>query len=447
MLTRYKKDKINVFLSLVFREIAHILLREELRWFYLRLKREQAIYYYKNLRNRISPILFRALLIVEDQRFYTHEGIDLRAIFRAIWHYFRYRVIEGASTIEQQLTRVIINRYERTIRRKIHEMMLASCVKEALSKDEILGVYLNVGYFGYKMRGVENICKELGYDLENLSPVEAADIIVRIRHPQPHNNLDRWKGLIKQRRNEIAFQLQKESIKKSSKRYETLFPGSQVNKMLTERYPRPLNFRSAATKIDEKGKEFLYRAFISEGIPAAFQKAPLYFENIRELIAKSLDIHPKNVVLIGSARLGYSFTPKKYGNPVNRESDLDFALVSHPLFKETRDTFYKWKKNFETSKISPNKNEEEFWKENLKRGSDNIKRGFLDINKIPSIYPLPSKITKICDYINQEINKFNNDITPQAGVFIRIYKDWDTFFTQSVLNLNFTFRDLKENKL
>lgn len=428
-------------------KITHILFREELYGLYLRLEIERAVYYYKNLQNRIPTILLRALVIAEDQRFYAHEGIDLKAILRAIWHYFQYRKIEGASTIEQQLVRVITNKYEKTLRRKIHEIMLASCIKKVLQKNEVLGLYLNIAYLGYQMRGVEGACKRLKYSLETLSPTESANIIARIRYPEPRIALDQWKELIKRRKDEIAHRLEEELLRrpigKPIRKYEILLPGSEINKKLIERYPSSPNFREATKMLDEKGKEFLLRAFITEGIPAAFQESPLYFENIREFIAESLNIHPKNVILIGSARLGYSITPQRYGKEVNEKSDLDFCIISSFLFKESKDVFNRWKKDFERNKISFSVSEEQYWKENLYEVCPaNIRNGFLDVNKVSNQYLLSSKMSKICEYVNKEINKSNNYIRPQKGISLRIYKDWESFFVQNVLNLNYTLQDI-----
>lgn len=427
-------------LSSIFCRIAHFLLKEEVFAFHLRLGRERAIYYHNYLQQRIPSIVLQALRMGEDYRFYSHGGIDFKAILRVIWYYLRYRIIQGGSTIEQQLARVLTERYEPTIKRKFHEMLLAACVKEILSKEEVLGIYLMVANFGYQMRGIQAACGKLQYKIEELTAPQAADLITRIRYPEPREKSKAWQKLFKQRKNRIASWLQKELLEKGEKiMREMLLLGSIINKKLINRYPSSLNFLKAGSKLDEFGKEILIRGFITEGIPSAFRRAPLYYEDLRELIAKDFDIPAKDIFLVGSARLGYSFSSKKYGRMMGKGSDLDFAIVSPLFFEKMILVFRKWEKEFKKKMVHPrNKEEEKYWKGNLELIPDNIKRGFIDVIKIPNYYTLSRNITKICNFIKEEVNKYNTNGIPEVSkVSIRIYKDWGSFFTQSVLNLNY----------
>lgn len=99
--------------------------------------------------DQLPPDLIHAVIAIEDRRFYSHHGIDLRGILRAAWHDLRGdRTVEGASTITQQLVRMTYLSPERTLRRKVQEIMLALWLEARLSKDEILTRYLNTAYFG-----------------------------------------------------------------------------------------------------------------------------------------------------------------------------------------------------------------------------------------------------------------------------------------------------------
>ena len=440
--------------SSIFKRIAHVFYKEEIYAFHLRLNREKAIYYNEDISKIISPILFRALILAEDRRFDFHGGIDFIAILRAILYSLQYGKIQGASTIEQQLTRVVINRYERTIKRKIHEILLAVCVKEVLSKEEILGIYLRIAYFGYRMKGIEAACNKLRYSLGTLSIVQSVNLVARIRYPEPSVKQEesvRRNGFkrIKKRSKKIVFLLQKKELairEIIERRYNFLFPGSEINRKLINRYPPALNFLMAGEKLDERGKEALVRGFISEGIPAVFQRDPLYYENIRELIACCLKIHPKCVTLIGSVRLGYSIAPRKYGQLMNEKSDLDIAVISQSLFKNMARVFYKWKKDFRKSKInSSNGKEKKYWEDNLYIVPKNIKREFIDVNKISSKYILPAKIKEVCNLVENDIRKFS-EAPHVSKVSIRIYKNWNAFFVQNVLNLNYTIEEVGKKK-
>jgi 1A family penicillin-binding protein len=104
--------------------------------------------------------LIAATLATEDANFYENPGFDLRAIVRALWQNFRgQEVLSGASTITQQLIRNALfdpeERYERSVERKIKEIVLAYKLSQMFSKDEILERYLNEIYYGNLSYGIE----------------------------------------------------------------------------------------------------------------------------------------------------------------------------------------------------------------------------------------------------------------------------------------------------
>ena len=105
---------------------------------------------------KIPVILKKAIVSVEDNRFYEHSGIDFKAIARAIWVDLRGGgYIEGASTITQQLARNVLLTQKRTMTRKIQEAFLAISIERNYTKEEILERYLNQICFGHGAYGVE----------------------------------------------------------------------------------------------------------------------------------------------------------------------------------------------------------------------------------------------------------------------------------------------------
>jgi penicillin-binding protein 1A len=97
-----------------------------------------------------------AFLAAEDKNFYQHQGFDWQAIVRALLKNFRAgQVIQGGSTITQQVVKMIIGQKERSYRRKIREAVLAYRLEQKLSKDKILEIYLNEIYLGSGAYGVE----------------------------------------------------------------------------------------------------------------------------------------------------------------------------------------------------------------------------------------------------------------------------------------------------
>jgi penicillin-binding protein 1A len=98
----------------------------------------------------------QAFLAIEDQRFYEHDGVDLRGIARALWVNFQSgRSVQGGSTITMQLVKNLILTPDRLLRRKLQEIRLARALEHNLTKTEILELYLNRIYLGARAYGVE----------------------------------------------------------------------------------------------------------------------------------------------------------------------------------------------------------------------------------------------------------------------------------------------------
>ncbi|BBK44360.1 penicillin-binding protein 1A [Allostella vacuolata] len=97
-----------------------------------------------------------ALLATEDRRFYQHFGVDVLGVIRAIYQNLRAgRLVEGGSTITQQLAKNLFLTPDRTARRKVQEALLALWLERRFSKDEILTIYLNRVYFGSGTYGID----------------------------------------------------------------------------------------------------------------------------------------------------------------------------------------------------------------------------------------------------------------------------------------------------
>ncbi|NOX26131.1 MAG: PBP1A family penicillin-binding protein [Deltaproteobacteria bacterium] len=104
---------------------------------------------------QLPPLLPRAFVAAEDARFYQHPGVDIWSILRAMVHNMESgRRGQGGSTITQQVARALLLSPEKTYTRKIKEAILAYRIDHALSKDEILHIYLNQIYLGAQAYGV-----------------------------------------------------------------------------------------------------------------------------------------------------------------------------------------------------------------------------------------------------------------------------------------------------
>src|SRR4051812_41258649 len=145
---------------------------------------------------QVSPNLVNAVLSVEDQRFYSHRGVDVIRIMGAVLvNLHSGRFAQGGSTVTQQLARQSFLTRERSLSRKIKEAILAALIERTYSKEEILELYLNKVYFGDGFHGVEAAAR--GYFAKSASDLtveEAALIAGIIKSPStwaPTVNMDK----------------------------------------------------------------------------------------------------------------------------------------------------------------------------------------------------------------------------------------------------------------
>ncbi|PYM71777.1 MAG: penicillin-binding protein [Candidatus Rokuibacteriota bacterium] len=142
---------------------------------------------------QIPQSLRDAILATEDRRFYSHWGIDPIGVARAvIQNYRRGRIVEGGSTITQQLTKVLFLTPDKSLERKLKEAVLALELERRYSKDRILEMYLNQVYFGHGSYGVEAAARTFfGKPVSELSVKESALIAGLPRAPSNYSPFDR----------------------------------------------------------------------------------------------------------------------------------------------------------------------------------------------------------------------------------------------------------------
>src|SRR5438132_8630533 len=145
--------------------------------------------------DQLPPDLGHAVVAIEDRRFYSHHGIDLHGILRAAWHNLRGGGgLEGASTITQQLVRMSYLSTERSLRRKVQEVIIALWLETRLGKDQILARYLNTAYFGAGAYGIDAAARRyFGKKAGSLDLAESAMLAGLIRSPTqlaPTRNLE-----------------------------------------------------------------------------------------------------------------------------------------------------------------------------------------------------------------------------------------------------------------
>jgi len=160
---------------------------------------------YISLEN-ISPLLVATTIATEDKEFYNHPGFDAVALARALWqNYSSGEIVSGASTITQQLARMLLlsqeERFEQSYRRKAREIILAAEITRRYGKDEILELYLNEVNYGNLAYGIEAAAETyFGTTADKLTLAEASFLAGLPQSPAIHNiHINREGTLLRQR--------------------------------------------------------------------------------------------------------------------------------------------------------------------------------------------------------------------------------------------------------
>lgn len=133
----------------------------------------------------LPPYVPRAVMAVEDRRFYNHPGIDPFGLTRAMLTNIRAgRIVAGGSTITQQLAKNLFLSSDRTLRRKLNELVLALALEAKFTKDQILNLYLNRVYFGAGTYGLDAAAQRyFGKPASELELGEAAMLAGLLKAP------------------------------------------------------------------------------------------------------------------------------------------------------------------------------------------------------------------------------------------------------------------------
>ena len=219
----------------------------------------------------IPPWLVKAVIASEDRDFYKHHGISFRGIFRAfLVNIAHFRVVQGGSTVTQQLSKVLFTDMERNLKRKIYETFCAREIEKRYDKQDIMSMYLNLIYFGNGAYGVEAASKMFfGTPVREISTVECAMIVATISNPKiysPLSNIDA-------------------SIRKTKRILESLVDAGYLKKPQSEKLYRQF-LRRWEVAFDEKGKasssligSFVYSSY-------RVNRAPHFIESIRRVLVE-----------------------------------------------------------------------------------------------------------------------------------------------------------------
>ncbi len=211
---------------------------------------------------------------------------------------------------------------------------------------------------------------------------------------------------------------------------------------LTQSYPNPSEWGSFGALSREDVYRFV-RLWLCEGIPFAFSRQPAVYEIARERLAQSLGLHPKDVSMTGSGRLGFSLAGYKFGSPYDvGRSDFDLFVVSQHFFEALSRDAKLFVDRYATGLAKPRTAAEtKFWPENTKRLTENTDKGFVDQKLIPNVdqYPAAQRCYRGCYAFAKAVQDLHN-LHKAPQVSVRVYSDWGTATRQIVRTVVYSLR-------
>lgn len=278
----------------------------------------------------IPEIMKKAVLAIEDDRFYEHGGVDYLGIARATLHNLMGGAKQGASTITQQVARNFFLSSEQTFKRKIYEILLAWKIEQNLSKDQILEVYMNQIYLGQRAYGFSSAAQiYFGKSLKEISIAEAAMLAGLPKAPSAYNPVANPKRAtvrqqyILQRMKQLGYisEAQFETAKVEKLRVKTdsgefgihaEYVAEMARQLVYEQfkeetYTRGLNVYTTITKSDQDAAYLALRKGVMEyekrhGYrgPEAIIEIPISKDAADEVIEAELAKHPDSDDIIAA---------------------------------------------------------------------------------------------------------------------------------------------------
>jgi membrane peptidoglycan carboxypeptidase len=140
------------------------------------------------------------VVLLEDRRFLWHRGVDWKSVLREMLRRFTFQRYGGASTIDMQFVRTKTGFKERTIKRKVHEMLLAYFLQYRLGKKAILRSYISVMYLGWGIKGADKAARVIyGQNLSELNRGQLATIVAMMVYPYPKRPTPQWQAKVSKR--------------------------------------------------------------------------------------------------------------------------------------------------------------------------------------------------------------------------------------------------------
>jgi len=272
---------------------------------------------------KIPPMMKNAVLAIEDARFYEHGGIDWMGAARAVGSNLRSGFgAGGASTITMQVARNFFLSKEKKLSRKINEIALAYKIEDALTKDQILELYMNQIYLGQRSYGFASAARAyFGKDLDKLSVAETAMLAGLPQNPARNNPAVNPKRA-KQRQEQVLRRLHELQQIDDAQYAQALKEPMRI-------HSRPQEFGAHAEYVAELARQAVYAQFKEE----AYTRGIRVTTTIREADQKSAYESVRRNVLAYDARHGYRGPEARIdlpADPEEREDAIVDALQKRP---------------------------------------------------------------------------------------------------------------------
>lgn len=207
----------------------------------------------------IPDIIKKAFVAAEDVRFYKHPGVDIIGILRALYRDIKAgEIVEGGSTITQQLAKMLFLRPERSITRKIKEAILSIQIEKKYTKDEILGLYLNQAYFGNRAYGIAAAAETyFGKSFKELKPAEIALLASLPKAPSAYNPFKKPEIALK-RRNIVLQKMLEEGVI-TKQQYDEAVKEPLPDRPHWRKFEAPYFVETLRQELEAKYRERLYK--------------------------------------------------------------------------------------------------------------------------------------------------------------------------------------------
>lgn len=211
-----------------------------------------------------------------------------------------------------------------------------------------------------------------------------------------------------------------------------------IDPRLSSPYPSPEELRGALVGASRASREIVARLWLTEGLPSAFRASPAVYEDARGWLGARLNVHAKQITMVGSARLGYSLAPApRFGRPFSEKSDLDLSVISDDLFQRVGSAFEAFRADYRAHTVTPRTpSERKLWDENIVFGERNIPLGFFDTNKVPNLarYEVIQRVNQSMWALLKRLEA-TSEAPRVRRASTRVYRDWQAFVDRVSLNL------------